>query len=146
VDGGITHACAIDMGGVVYCWGATSDGQLGDPGNDGTSRQPVTLASLATDLTVGDRHVCALLDDSSIQCWGRNTEGQVELGGPASHLVPFAVTLPGGELASAVRAGTAHTCAVGTGGGVYCWGRNTFGQLGDGTTTTPTSIVSVSAP
>jgi alpha-tubulin suppressor-like RCC1 family protein len=61
---------------------------------------------------------------------------------------------PGSEPAEPVRGladataisvgGTEHACAITTGGGVACWGNNTYGTLGDGTTEMSETPVAVS--
>jgi hypothetical protein len=47
-----------------------------------------------------------------------------------------------GSGVTAVAAGYYHTCAIKS-GALYCWGRNAYGQLGDGTTTDRTTPVAV---
>jgi alpha-tubulin suppressor-like RCC1 family protein len=132
---GGSHTCALLESGRVVCWGANTDGQLGD-GSTESSPTPVAAAGLGTDtvaVAAGESHACALLKTGSVKCWGSNTNGQLGDGTTRSRKIPTVVTaLSGG--ARAVAAGSAHTCAVLRTGKVACWGLNARGQLGDGTT------------
>ncbi len=76
----------------------------------------------------------AITPSSSLACWGANADGQLGDGTFIERHQPVKVKgLP--SPAASVTAGAAHTCVVAYSGGVYCWGRNDHGQLGDGTTT-----------
>jgi alpha-tubulin suppressor-like RCC1 family protein len=84
-------------------------------------------------IAVGDFHSCALLPDGVVKCWGSNTSGQVGNGTTVKSLIsPVSVTGLGRTIA--IAAGGGHTCALVAGGTVMCWGDNSYGQLGDGTT------------
>src|SRR5262249_20226164 len=84
-------------------------------------------------------------------CWGSN-EGAVldpitfgQLGdGTTTDTRTTPVDVIGSTDAIEISAGAVHTCAVQSSRVVRCWGGNTYGQLGDGTTNAPsTPIVSV---
>jgi alpha-tubulin suppressor-like RCC1 family protein len=132
---GGSHTCALLESGRVFCWGANTDGQLGD-GSTESSPAPVAAAGLGTDavaVAAGERHTCALLRTGSVKCWGNGANGRLGDGTTKSRTVPTIITaLSGG--ARALAAGSAHTCAVLRTGRVACWGLNAHGQLGDGTT------------
>ena len=93
-------------------------------------------------VAAGAQHTCAVDGAGAATCWGSNASGQLGDGSGADRSLPVPVSGLGGG-ATAVTAGAGHTCALVTGGGVLCWGLNSSGQVGDGTSITRTTPVSV---
>lgn len=136
VASGAQHACALTDTGRVFCWGANGDGQLGD----GTRTDRLTPVQLRGDdgvryaaLAAGGAHSCAATAGGDVRCWGRGDNGQIGVGTRERSTQPASVRLPAGLHVREVTAGFAHTCALGADGDAWCWGRNTHGEIGDGT-------------
>jgi len=146
---GQDHTCATSVDGRAFCWGWNASGQLGD-GSYTTRASPLAVANLARGevaaVTAGGVHSCALTKAGGVKCWGDNSLGQMGDGSSGgAHLVPSGVASLGAGVVS-VAAGSFHTCAVTSDGGVKCWGQNAYGVLGDGTRTNhplPTSVASI---
>jgi len=134
ISAGDSHTCAIAEGGVV-CWGYNVHGELGNRTrvNSNVPVQVVGLGRGVSLISAGEGHTCALTSSGGVSCWGGNYVGQLGNGARANS--PAAVAVSG--LASgivAIAAGHHHTCALTARGRVRCWGANSSGQLGDGTT------------
>jgi formylglycine-generating enzyme required for sulfatase activity/alpha-tubulin suppressor-like RCC1 family protein len=137
--------CALTNLGGVKCWGDNLYGQLGD-GTTTDRSTPVGVSGLTGEvnaLSGGGEHTCALTGDGAT-CWGRNYYGQLGDGTTSNRFTPVDVSNITSSLTTLSAGGEGHTCAVTEGGGVKCWGRNDYGQLGDGTTInryTPVDVV-----
>ena len=90
----------------------------------------------ATAISSKYDHTCVITDSGGMKCWGDNTYGQLGDGntGTNSNVPVDVIKFPDGPLSgvTGIAVGQYHTCAVVTGGIVYCWGLNLFGQLGNG--------------
>ena len=154
VEAGIYYTCAIRDDDSLVCWGFNSNGQLGHGGGDtcrGSScAQTPTRTNLGTGVSakkvaLGFHHTCAIRNDDSLVCWGQGNSGRLGYGNtnPQSTPPSAAVNLGTGKSAKNIALGHDHTCAILNDDSLKCWGENTYGQLGDGTTTDRNAPVSV---
>ncbi|MFN8487971.1 MAG: hypothetical protein U0350_10285 [Caldilineaceae bacterium] len=137
ISAGGSHTCAVATAGGVKCWGANSNGQLGDGSNDSMAIIPRDVSGLTSGIntvSAGGSHTCAVTTAGGVKCWGFNGYGQLGDGTTNSKNTPVDVNGLSNGI-NMVSAGAWHTCALTTAGGIKCWGYNSYGQLGDGTTT-----------
>jgi alpha-tubulin suppressor-like RCC1 family protein len=149
VSGGQWHSLTVMADGTVRGWG-TNGGRLGD--GTTTSRQsPVQSSGLTNVIAVaaGFDHSLALKSDGTLWAFGTNTYGQ--LGDGTTTTRTSAVQVVGLSGVTAIAAGDGFSVAVqGDGAGVglvWAWGKNTSGQLGDGSIlqrTIPVRVIGLS--
>jgi alpha-tubulin suppressor-like RCC1 family protein len=161
ITAGGARTCGLGIDGTAYCWGL---GPLGDGTQDDAatalkvgSQERVQLSEQIrfSSLSTSDRHTCGVSTEGTAYCWGSNTAGQLGTttpemcGDPDQQNTWPCSTEPlpvSGDIRfSQVATGWGHSCGIALDDGVYCWGANSSGQLGDGTETdraTPTRVAS----
>jgi len=143
------HTCGVEAGtSKAWCWGGNWAGQLGDgtSGIDRTAPVAVTGELVFASLVAGEFHTCGVEGRTGkVWCWGSNSTGQLGDGtsgngnwsDSANRSAPVAVS--GGRVFASLAAGSDHTCGLEAGTDkAWCWGGNGYGQLGDGTSGSPT--------
>jgi alpha-tubulin suppressor-like RCC1 family protein len=149
VSAGNNETCAIDNASEALCWGDNYDGQLGAGLDPSVSSVPGPLLKVTTGLAgppltpissigTGNTHACAVAANQGY-CWGEQDDGELGTGVTYPAYSDVALPVSGFNKAGEISSGSYFSCATLALGGVDCWGRNGFGQLGNGTTT-PSSI------
>jgi len=137
LSAGDHFTCGVTADSSAYCWGYNYYGALGT--GDSTNRSTPALVAGGLKwvwISAGAHVACGLVAGGHAYCWG-GAGGQLLLGTdslaqspvpvPVKTSVQFTQLATGGE-------GANHTCGL-TGTGIaYCWGDNSVGEIGDGST------------
>jgi alpha-tubulin suppressor-like RCC1 family protein len=135
---GANFNCAIKAPD-IWCWGDNSGGKLGVENNATQVTSPSRVNGFAVtsgSLTAGKDHLCftglkAGSSSTETYCWGVNDMGQVGTGSSASVVIsPSKVSAAGVSYFKKVSGGGQHTCATSDANELWCWGSNSYQQLG----------------
>uniref|UniRef100_A0A0G4G3W5 HYR domain-containing protein n=1 Tax=Chromera velia CCMP2878 TaxID=1169474 RepID=A0A0G4G3W5_9ALVE len=136
VAGGNFFFVAVEgHSGDVYSWGLNGSGQLGQ-GNTVDLNKPTKVSTVASasSLCAGSDHVLVLLTNGTILGFGGNAYGQLGDGTTTDRTTPVLVTGLEGITITDISCTKDHNLALASNGQAYTWGRNEYGQLGDGNT------------
>jgi alpha-tubulin suppressor-like RCC1 family protein len=117
VSAAFANCCAITSAGAPWCWGprsAITSGPFVYPVED--------VRVDAVD--AGHQRSCGIDDHGAVYCWWNNYLDY--MGGPE--------VLPLPDRATVLAKADYHGCALLVDGTMWCWGANSAGQLGDGST------------
>jgi len=145
VAAGNTHSLALRADGTVWEWGFNPTGN----NHRFTAREVQGLNNVIA-IAAGSAYSLALRVDGTVWAWGNNAQGQLGINTITFRHAPTQVlagAADGTYLTDiiAISAGGDHNLALRADGTTWAWGRNTEGQLGDGTTIERRSPVQVVA-
>ena len=145
ISAGGYHSLSICSNGALWGWGNNNEGQLGDGAYENKMISSELLLSGMGIISVsgGGLHSLFLKNDGTVMASGRNMSGQLGDGGGIDYnAVPVQVSGLTGIIA--VSAGDFHSLFLKNDGTVWACGDNSYGQLGDSTTTGRFTPVQVS--
>ncbi|MFT3795403.1 T9SS type A sorting domain-containing protein [Flavobacterium sp.] len=140
---------AIKTDHSLWAWGTENGGELGVNTNFHYFETPVQSGNNTYDwLKVSKGEISNSLmikTDGSLWSMGNNVNGNVGNGGPPTEQVPAAIQIAPGPGWVEISSGSYHSAAIKSDGSMWTWGINSYGQIGDGTTTNrniPTPVIS----
>jgi alpha-tubulin suppressor-like RCC1 family protein len=144
IAAGYLNSCAVKSDGTLVCWGDNSYYQTGKSTSTANLYTYFTVPGItnAVQVSIGIGHVCVLLSNGTVKCWGSGASGQLGFGSTTS-VTSTPMLVSGISSAVQVSAGGNTSCAVLSDGTVKCWGSNSSGMLGNGSTTNSSSPVTV---
>ncbi|MDD3878050.1 MAG: T9SS type A sorting domain-containing protein [Bacteroidales bacterium] len=145
IAAGTYHVLALKDDGTVWAWGDNISGQIGNGSTTDVS-SPVQVSGLSgvVKIAAGRFFSLAVKSDGTVWTWGENLYGQLGNGTTTDSHVPVQVSGLTGITSATAATGAFHCMAVKNDNTVWAWGRNTYGNLGDGSVTHKSTPVQMS--
>jgi len=138
------HTIGIDKNGLVWGWGYNGYGQLGN--NSVTNKiTPVSILGVKKtfcSITTGQNHTMGIDNTGLVWGWGWNGYGQLGDNSKISKRTPVSI-LGAKKTFCSVVSGYGHSLGIDNTGLVWGWGYNGKGQLGDNSTVSKCTPVSI---
>jgi alpha-tubulin suppressor-like RCC1 family protein len=151
---GYNHSLIVTENGIVYAFGANTNGQLGN-GTSNNSNKPIKVSDGGGFVNNGQGgnkviavsgslyHSLILTKSGIVYAFGGNSSGQLGNKNIPRSSIPIKVSNgegfvndgSSGNKVTAIAAGHKHSLVLTESGKVYAFGENTYGQLGNGTNT-----------
>ncbi|QQG36398.1 MAG: hypothetical protein HYS17_00985 [Micavibrio aeruginosavorus] len=149
IRNGYSNSCGLRDDGTAWCWGYNYYGALGN-GNTTQQTAPVAVSTGGvsgtawTDVSVSiGYHACGVRNDGTAWCWGYGEDGEMGDGTyTVTNSTPRQVSTTGVSGTAWTQVATTEwsNCGLRDDGTAWCWGYNTYGQLGNN------SILSTNTP
>ena len=144
IRSGMIHTCGLTEAGKAYCWGDNANKQVGTTSTiaDYSTPEPAATEYSFIDIAIEPYSTCGLTKDHKIYCWGDANDGRLGHGSTNETDRSQPVRVIGGHSFKKISSKFSRgICGITTADELYCWGPNTGGVLGDGTTTSRRSPV-----
>lgn len=148
IRGNNNHFCGLRATGQGYCWGDGIGGRVRGDGTNGGSTVPFEVTGNFTNWTyiAGGYESSCGIRGGRLYCWGQRDEYGIPDGLPITDPNPTGIVEAAGgftDWGMVSPPANFGSCASRSNGKIYCWGENSTGSVGNGTTTpttTPTLV------
>ena len=148
---GVSHACARDRDGGVWCWGRNQNGELGNGRTFSSALEDVVPRRInwtgaAVAVTAGEAWNCLLDAEGGTWCWGQENAGNFlrsyARNAPSARVTPVKLDLPP---LRQVKIAAFHGCGITFDNEFGCWGSDLHGQV-SGQPPPPPTWTAIPAP
>lgn len=148
ISAGSDHSLAIDNNGDLWSWGSNTNGELGDKTISCRSiPTSVSFVSNICKISAGGGFSLAIDSNGQSWSWGDGTNGKLGNGGTGNKCSPYEVFGPPHDPSTftfcEISSGYQHSLAIDNNGQSWSWGLNSSGQLGNNSTSSQRTPISV---